>query len=514
MKQKLFLLIIFLSALLAQLAAKNLTQELQHLSVKLKDLASIIEKAEKKDVVPSLSLKIPDFNLWKNNCDKLPKYDIKKKDIPPDKTALTFELFTQTLEAYFTLMKQRLGNSKEWLNETMPDTSSWNNDVIIPKDIFESALLESHPIPFIPFVEKTTFKPTDVVAFHGDFHGDIHACNNFIQTWINAGYIDNNFKIIKNNFYSIFLGDYTDRGWYGIEVIYALLRLKIANPTRVFMVRGNHEDLNVVARYGFIDELERKFAHQAILLSSKITRFYNFLPMTVYFSCPSDNGKNDTIQCCHGGIEIGYNPSKFLSSNAPFAYIPMFMQKNGYSFIQKIAPGFESDMQNNIQATTDNGFMWSDFIIDLTGTLEKSNRGVGMFVYGKEVTEKLLQAWSTPTYTLRAIFRAHQHVPDDLDPMKQVILNFDKTLDPWDRPQLTASWYEAPKEDAGIAFLWSDSAKEIGSLQNILALTFSVAPGTPYDWPYDAFGLLKLAQGYDKWRMFAYRIKRSRYEKE
>ena len=71
-----------------------------------------------------------------------------------------------------------------------------------------------------------------------------------------AGKLDG-FRLAKPNNYMVFLGDYTDRGNYGIEVLYTLLRLKLANPEHVFMARGNHEDVQMISTYGFLAECQK-----------------------------------------------------------------------------------------------------------------------------------------------------------------------------------------------------------------------------------------------------------------
>lgn len=51
----------------------------------------------------------------------------------------------------------------------------------------------------------------------------------------------------------LFLGDYVDRGLYGIEVMAYLFALKLSNPHGVLLLRGNHETREMTTFYNFRD---------------------------------------------------------------------------------------------------------------------------------------------------------------------------------------------------------------------------------------------------------------------
>lgn len=57
----------------------------------------------------------------------------------------------------------------------------------------------------------------------------------------------------------VFLGDYADRGGHGLEVLTLLLSLKVINPHKVILLRGQHENRHLNYYLGLRNECERRF---------------------------------------------------------------------------------------------------------------------------------------------------------------------------------------------------------------------------------------------------------------
>lgn len=504
-----------------KLKQKYLEKLQEELAKKKRELARVQKALEEERATEEGGFPHVTAEGWNKVCSALPlpnkNYDITQRAVGP-------AIFEDIIDRFISSETDRLEKAK-WLHQK-----------------FNPNQTET----FQPFVQKLEVESGDVIAIHGDLHGDIHSLLQSLEDLKNKGYMDphNSFKIKKNSFKLIFLGDYVDRGWYGPEVIYTILWLKLLNPDNVFLVRGNHEDANINNDYinnghGFTQQyaymyfvpMENKNAQadaweaKARAIRDKIKIMYSLMPVALYMGSKDTSGNKDFIQCCHGGMEIGYNPNRLLQSYADHELIVMLNNKSNWdAIIKNLLPElsreekieFDKDMNDTynqlpnaykVNIESDKfinyrdqcgkctfGFMWNDFIIQPEGFLGRTkDRGL---IHGKGLTYKILQAHSSDTHRVKGVFRAHQHTPE----MIQRIANTDR---------------KGHDHDKGCGKLWimNRDQQQARKLWPGIVCTFSVSPHTDYyermeeiENLGETYGLLKIKRGFENWKLEMVRL--------
>lgn len=68
----------------------------------------------------------------------------------------------------------------------------------------------------------------------------------------------------------LFLGDYVDRGIFGIEVCFLLFAIKLNHPKNVVMLRGNHESRNMTESFTFREEVITRYDQEVYELFMEV----------------------------------------------------------------------------------------------------------------------------------------------------------------------------------------------------------------------------------------------------
>ncbi|HEX7862996.1 MAG TPA: metallophosphoesterase family protein [Verrucomicrobiae bacterium] len=434
---------------------------------------------------------------WVAACKTLPsnrqlRGRFPAKDVLPLKQFAEFDL---VLAAFLQHSRTHsLAQSNAWLG-TMPDSRFFDTS----RAYFQKT---STGPTFKPFAQKLNVPSGSQVFFHGDFHGDVQSFITALE-WLNEQKYLSGFKIVRDDFYMVFLGDYTDRGAFGVEVLYTLMRLKLANPDRVYMSRGNHEDISLLTRYGFFHEGRAKYGNTFDI--AKIARAYDFLPVVIYL----ESGAN-ALQCNHGGMEPGYDPRALLATtnSLRFQLLGTLTQKDFLSRNPKW-PGdkigrdlanraFQNHAPEDPVTPTVLGFMWNDFTVLSTDT-QFSLDPDRAFIFGQQATRSVLENASTTNRTVQAVFRAHQH-SGILNPMMRRLVASSGLFRHWQPTDSADRLNAAPQELSQHLERSESRAIPHGSVW-----TFNVGPDSVYGegcgFTFDTFGLLNTAEKFPDWRI-------------
>ncbi len=441
---------------------------------------------------------LPTYLDWRAACRDLPSNRTLGDRLPPrDKLPLRgYADFADVLDPFLDLCRTgALAQAQTWLNSP-PDPGTFFN--------LDAGYYLQPTTPFQPFAQRAIVPPGTRVFLHGDLHGDLHSLLAFLDVLNRSGQLDG-FRVAKPEVRLVFLGDYTDRGRYGIEVLYTLLRLKLANPDRVLLVRGNHEDVNLVARYGFLAEIGAKYGREFDV--RRVVRLYDFLPAVLYLV----SGTN-VVQCNHGGLEPGYDPRPLLSAlpDASFHLLGPMNQRRLLTtqreWLARLPATARKALESNLAdfqpqsptSPTVLGFMWNDFTVLPTDPQFAVDPGRA-FVYGNESTRLLLDMSQTPNHRIRAIFRGHQH-SSELNPVMRRLIASRGIYRHW-QTQDQGRLLNAPPD--GLRTVLESGPER--AIPDGSVWTFNVSPDSAYGagcgFTFATAGELVTAANWDDWRL-------------
>ena len=150
--------------------------------------------------------------------------------------------------------------------------------------------------------------------------------------------------------------------------------MKIISPQQIFLIRGNHETLEMNRAYGFYQEFINKFYHYEWF--NEILSLYDVLPICAKI--------NHSILCVHGGIPKDFSILNKLD-NIKTRDSSSIYEKEGNTLYQ---------------------MMWNDPKEDLRG-FSQSYRGSGIYFFGKDVLNDFLNE-----NKFNYLIRSHECFPE------------------------------------------------------------------------------------------------------
>ena len=128
------------------------------------------------------------------------------------------------------------------------------------------------------FAERVFISSNSKITMIGDIHSSLHSLLDIFYDLRNKGYFKNDSFELKEGYYVIFLGDIIDRGPYSVELLLFIFILKDKNFNQVYIINGNHEDLETYEHYDFQKETENQLGTHHL----ELEKILYFLPSVIY----------------------------------------------------------------------------------------------------------------------------------------------------------------------------------------------------------------------------------------
>ena len=158
----------------------------------------------------------------------------------------------------------------------------------------EIELLIEEVIPIIS-KDNSLIKIRSPCKIFGNIYGVYNDLMRFFESYGNPSDSMQNGDI--NVMQYIFLGDFCDRGFYSLEVVFLLFALKVKYPDFIYLIRGHHEDINVNETNGLGQECKERLNDEITSKNSifnLINKVFDCLPFGVVV--------DGTTLLVHGGV--------------------------------------------------------------------------------------------------------------------------------------------------------------------------------------------------------------------
>jgi serine/threonine-protein phosphatase PP1 catalytic subunit len=215
-----------------------------------------------------------------------------------------------------------------------------------------------------PLLLEFELENSEQILVLGDIHGNLQTLMKLIDL-INK----------ENPKFIISLGDIVDRGPKQLECLILMLSLKILNPNKFFILKGNHETFEMNQAYGFFHYFLGRFKNPNKF--NEILAVYNVLPICAIV--------NNSILCLHGGIP------------------------EDIEILSKLKGLKTSDIDQSLMNSIGDGIfqiIWNDPKESLRNFSE-SFRGSGIKFFGEGAFNKFMDA-----NNLKYLIRAHECFPE------------------------------------------------------------------------------------------------------
>jgi len=254
------------------------------------------------------------------------------------------------------------------------------------KDLFKLCQKVRHVLerePRVVYIQSPCY-------IFGDIHGNLEDLHFFSDNIWRLG-----MSLTAGNF--LFLGDYVDRGMSCLEVVTYLLSMKLQNPHKVFLLRGNHETRDVNGweeHYGersFIWQCRNRFGDDiGYRIWEACNQVFDRLPLVAVV--------DQDIFCVHGGIPRPVSSSTTTTRIQDILNVPR---------VAGINPPYEHEEDAYQQVASD--CIWSDpasedqelHSVDPQSGYGESLRGGGAICFGNKAVTDFLQEQGF-SYIMRA----------------------------------------------------------------------------------------------------------------